>query len=819
MRNKFRKFVALLAPTGLMALAALSIHAQNVGTVRGSVTDPSASLIPGASIQIMGNGVTRSAKTDGQGKYTVTIPPGAYAVRADAKGFTTFMQQTLNVPAGQVTALDIALQVAAEAVQVNVADEAAGAVSTDPSQNVGALVLKTEDLEFLPDDPDDLQADLQALAGPAAGPNGSQFFVDGFSGGQLPPKSSIREIRINSNPFSSEFDRPGFGRIEILTKPGTDKFHGGGFFNLGDKLFDSRNPFLSTAPPHYSSHMFSFNLGGPINKKTSFFVDFNNRNSSEQSLVNATTLDSSFNPTSTNLAFPVPAENYGISPRIDYQINATNTLVARYNFNHSTNVSGVSGFSLPTQATNGTSNNHNVQLTETAILGTKAVDETRVQIGRRLSDTSGTGILTPVISVQQAFTDGGSPLLANYTHTNDLEIHNILTTTQGRHTVKAGVRFRYDTLASNSTSNYNGTYSFTTPNSLATAPACFAGTGIVKPTSLDVYRQTRLLLQQGQSMSTILSQGCGPTQFSLNSGTALADAGQFDAGVFVQDDFRFRPNLTVSAGLRYEWQTNIGDHRAIAPRLAIAWAPGSKGGKPGKTVIRTGYGIFYDRFSENNYLNTLRYNGDPNSQRNYLINTTQNPTTAALALASYPNIPSTALLTQQNQALYKVDSNYVSPSMLQFAVSVDRQLPARTSVSVNFVDTRGVHDQRTRNINAYEPGVAPVYDPVSRTGGVRPYPGGDIYLYESSGIYKQRQIIVNANTRFNKHFTMQGYYAFGHVDSNVNGFPSNSYNTALDWGRAPYDVRHRVVFGGNVGLPFKMTVAPLVTISSAPPFN
>ena len=128
-------------------------------------------------------------------------------------------------------------------------------MSVDPSSNVGALVLKNEDLDALPDDPDDLQADLQALAGPAAGPNGAQFFVDGFSGGQLPPKSSIREIRINSNPFSAEFDRPGFGRIEILTKPGTDTFHGSAFAQLTATAFSIPATRFSPTEPGYSTKM------------------------------------------------------------------------------------------------------------------------------------------------------------------------------------------------------------------------------------------------------------------------------------------------------------------------------------------------------------------------------------------------------------------------------------------------------------------------------------------------------------------------------------------------------------------------------------
>ena len=128
-------------------------------------------------------------------------------------------------------------------------ESATGQVSVDPSSNVGALVLKNEDLEALPDDPDDLQSDLEALAGPAAGPNGAQFFIDGFSGGQLPPKSSIREIRINSNPFSSEFDRPGFGRIEIFTKPGLTNFTARRSSITATEIFDSRNPFLDRDKP------------------------------------------------------------------------------------------------------------------------------------------------------------------------------------------------------------------------------------------------------------------------------------------------------------------------------------------------------------------------------------------------------------------------------------------------------------------------------------------------------------------------------------------------------------------------------------------
>ena len=806
------RFASRFAPVLLMALGIAQIQAQNVGTVRGTVTDPSASLVPNATIVISGSGQSRTAKSDGQGKYVIALPPGSYAVRAEAKGFTTFNAPQVVVTGGGITALDIALQVAVEAVQVSVEAEAAGAVTTDPSSNVGALVLNSTDLDFLPDDPDDLQADLQALAGPAAGPNGAQFFVDGFSGGQLPPKSSIREIRINSNPFSSEFDRPGFGRVEVLTKPGSDKFHGGGFFNMGDKVFDSRNPFLTVERPHYSSQQYSFNIGGPINSRTSFFLDVNNGNASDQSLVNATILDSSFNTIGRTLAFPVPRHNYGISPRLDYQINANNTIVGRYNMSRGNSTGGVSNFSLPSQVNKTNQNNHNVQITETAVLGTRAIDETRFQFGKRNNDSEGSGVVAPVINVQNSFVDGGAPQLGNFTHADSMELQNQATITAGAHTIKVGGRMRYDSLSNRSTSNYNGTYTFTTPNSLiAASAACLAG--IANPSSLDVYRQTQIMLKNGLPMATILAQGCGPTQFTLNSGVPLASVKQFDYGFFVQDDYRVRQNLTISAGIRYEFQTNISDKRAIAPRVAIAWAPGAKAGRPGKTVIRTGYGIFFDRFSEQNFMQTQRYNGV--TQLNYNINSTQNPATALLALAAYPAVPSVSLLNLQNQAIYKVDPTYLAPGMSQFSISMERSLPGRSSLSMNFVDTRGVHDQRTRNINAYLPGT---YNPVTRAG-VRPYAGGDIYSYDSTGIFKQRQFIVNASTRVSSHFSLQGFYALGKSSGNVNGFPSNQYDTSVDWGRSGFDIRHRANISGTVGLPLKVSFSPNISMNSSPAFN
>ncbi len=149
-------------------------------------------------------------------------------------------------------------------------------MSTDAGSNASAIVLKGSDLDALSDDPDELSNELTALAGPSAGPNGGQIYIDGFTGGQLPPKSAIREIRINQNPFSAEFDRLGYGRIEILTKPGTDKLHGRAFGQGNDNVFNTGNPFTTVLPAYYS---FQYNgtVSGAISKTASYFVSVEQR--------------------------------------------------------------------------------------------------------------------------------------------------------------------------------------------------------------------------------------------------------------------------------------------------------------------------------------------------------------------------------------------------------------------------------------------------------------------------------------------------------------------------------------------------------------
>src|SRR5215217_1227289 len=209
------------------SLPGLVFAQQRPGALRGQVLDELGGAIIGASVTVIDSkGVEKSVVTNDGGSYVVNgLAPGKYTVRATNAGFAMSETSDVEVTAGKPVQFDITLKVAIEEQKVTVNTDNRE-LSTEPENNAGAVVLKDADLDALPDDPDDLAAALQALAGPSAGPNGGQIFVDGFTGGRLPPKEAIREVRVSQNPLNAENDRPGFGRIDILTRPGFDKLHG-----------------------------------------------------------------------------------------------------------------------------------------------------------------------------------------------------------------------------------------------------------------------------------------------------------------------------------------------------------------------------------------------------------------------------------------------------------------------------------------------------------------------------------------------------------------------------------------------------------------
>jgi hypothetical protein len=768
-------------------------------SLQGVVTDPSGALVPSAVVQLRGPGGEQRKTTSGTGQYSFpSLQPGKYQVRVALKGFTPFERPDLEIATS--TVLDIQLQIQTEAQEMNVEADANTTVSVDADSNGGALVLGEKELAALSDDPDELSQQLQAMAGPGAGPNGAQIYIDGFNGSSLPSKSSIREIRINSNPFSPVYDRPGFGRIEILTRPGMDSFHGQAFIQYNNQDFNSRSPLLeqSTRPP-YKQEFFGLNVTGPLKKnKASFSFDAQRRGTTENAFIYATDLSSSLVPQTVNQAVLTPQTFTMLSPRLDYALNANNTLTVRYqNTRSSADNQGVGNFNLAPLGYTAATSENTIQATETSIVNTHLVNETRFQFMRSTSGMTG-GTNDVDISVQGAFTTGGAQVGNSGARTNEWEATNTSTFTHGVHTFKWGGRVRGTGESSTSVANFGGTFTFTggTGPELDANNDPIAGTSI-ELDALEVYRRTLLFQQEGLSDAQIRAFGGGAYLFSIAAGTPTTSAGMTDVGLFANDDWRMRPNLTLNLGARYEAQTNVGDYGDISPRLGLAWGIDGKGSKAAKTVLRAGAGAFYDRISQATFLQALRFNGI--TQQSYVI---FNP-------SFFPSIPTIASFASavQPQQLQIVDNYLRAPRNYQANVGLDRQINAFARISVNYISSRGVHLLRSRNIN----------DPID---GVYPFGDQEIRLLnETTGFSRTNQLMVNPSVNYKKLFLF-GFYSLSYGKDDNEGQPADPYNLRAEWGPSSFaDVRHRFVMGTSIPLPLQITMNPFIVVQSGTPYN
>lgn len=822
---------SLIVGLFLLISTTAALAQQRTGVLRGSVKDELGASIVGATITVIdASGNAKTTVTNGEGVYTLSgLSAGKYFVLAAAPGFAPSEQTEVDLAAGQRQSLDLTLKVTIEDQKVTVAAETP--VSTDAANNANQTLITGKDLDALPDDPDELAAALQALAGPSVGPNGGQIFIDGFSGGRMPPKDSIREIRINQNPFSAENEQAS-GRIEILTRPGTDKLRGSSFFSFEDESLNSRNPFSSSRTP-YQIRSFGGNLGGPIvQKKASFFVDFDRRETDDNELVNVRTLDENLNPIDQGFGVIVPRRNLSFSPRIDHQLNPSNTLVARYSYNRSrTENSGVGGFSLPERGYNTFFTSQSFTLTETAILNASMINETRFQYSKNRSESLGDNTI-PVLNVSGAFISGGSQVGHAFSNTSRWELQNFLAWQKGTHALKFGGRVRQVRISDSNPSNFGGTYVFTG----GFVPTLDANNNpiISQPVfvdSLERYRRTLLGQQLGLTPTQIRAIGGGASQFSLSSGDPEAGVTQTDTGLYVQDDWRIRPNLTMGIGLRYEYQTNTHSPLNFAPRVFMAWSPGAaNSARPPSMVIRVGAGVFYNRFNESNTLNANRFNGS--TQQQFFV--TERPIYDTLngnvvfvppapsALDAFPNVPPTAILElAPRQVTWQVADDIQSPTVYVAGAQVERQLPHRTTLFAGFYTVHVQHVIRARDINAPLPGSITPLDP----NGTRPFGNvGEIYQYESSGRFDQNQLFIGFNNRFNRTISFSANYSISKTQNDTDGqgsglFPVNSYDLTGEYGRASFDVRHRFNFFGTINLPWQVTLNPLITASSGRPFN
>ena len=780
---------------------------QRGATLQGQVIDQLGGVIVDADVTLSRQGFQPATKTNSQGGFSFSgLLPGRYSIRVTAVGFAPYENKVLDITA-ETRVLSIPLRVSGQAQEVTVMTDLRLSVDVDNSATM--LVLRGAAIDALPDGPGGLESALQMLTARAGNPRGPQIVVNGFSDSRIPPKNSIREIRINQNAFSAQYDQPGLGRVEILTKPGTDTVQGGFYSNFNDERFNSRNPFAPERTA-FQSRLYGANLGGPVlPKHASFYIDAQRSENDDNAVVNATVLDATFNPIQFNHAILTPRRFTTASSRLDFRLNQSHTLIARYAYlrDNSKNM-GIGDFSLPSRAYQSRTLDHTFQITETGIIGQSLINELRLQYveDQRRQDAESN---VAVLRVPQAFIGGGSEIGRSSERRALLDLENNMIWATGNHAFKAGFRGHRIFLTNVSPQNFAGTYTFAgrlAPQLTAASNVVYDNDGravLIPITTLESYRRTLFFQDQGLSPAAIRDLGGGAAQFSVAAGEAGEAVHQYDMSAYLQDDWRIVPNLTISGGFRSEAQNNIHRRVDFAPRVGIAWSPSTS--QDAKLVIRAGTGFFYDRVSENLVLQSRRFNGV--TQRQYVVSD-------PAVLDRFPETPAVETLGSflTPPTITRLSSEIRAPYLMQTNLGLERSLPRSISVSANYIHSRSVHTLRSRNVNAPVPGST-----------ARPQPGiGEIMQYEASGNGKQNQLVFNLTQRLGHRLSYYGTYIFTRAFSDTDApgsFPASSYDLAAEWSRSLQDIRHTFYWGGWITGPFKLEITPTIIVRSGAPFN
>jgi len=734
-------------------------------SISGTLLDPSGAAIAKADVTLFGPAadVVAQTTTDGAGAFRLdNIAPGKYTLQFHAEGFRD-VRIAAAVTTKRFLPIRVVLQISVDMENVTVATGIdVPLVSTETSENQNANAIDRNALDRVPVfDQDYIATMSRFLDDNATGTNGVTLVVNGIeANGPGVTPSAVQEVKINNNPYSARFSRPGRARLEIITKSGSPQYHGSLNFMFRDSVFDASNAFAVVKPPE-SRQYFEGSVTGPVghSKRTSFLLSLDEDLLNQQDIIdtNAIAAAESLGFGSIAQTVPNPTRHFFGSGRIFHDLANGDQFWIGYSYEHrSAQNQGAGGTTLPSAATDTRFLEHEVNVSYLHQFSPHWLNQARFLVGHFDSPVSSI-VPDAQIAVSGLFTAGGAQADSRRTEYH-FDGTDFATYANGKHQLSFGIDIPdISRRGLDDFTNRAGTYTFASQGDYsAAAPATY-------------------LVQTGQGHVAFLEKVIG---------------------LFVEDNIRISPTLSLYAGVRYYWQNYFHDDpNNFAPRVSFAYAPSAKG----KTVLRGGAGVFYDRTGPSPIGDLMHFNG-VNLQR-FIVE-----------LPHYPVLPSEVAGTPTS--LVTLDPRAHIPYTLQYSIGVERQVTAKSTFSAVYIGTRAIGSFRSIDANA------PIL-----TGGtyVRPNASfGQVREMQSEGYLKGNAMELTFRGKPSKYFSGQIQYTLSRTDNNTSGitfFPANSYNAAADWGRADNDRLHKFDLLASTQPSRFFTLGVALSLYSGKPVN
>ena len=738
---------ALIALIALPAWTPPAAAQARTSTLRVAVLDPTGAVIVGASVSVQpvdGASATVKTMTNARGEAVFeALPHGRYAVAAESAGFETGRIPDLRLR-GDVRR-ELRLTIARHAEEVTV-DRDARERATDPRGHSFGNLLTREQIDALPDDPDEMERALEEMGGP-----GTVIRVDGFRGGKLPPKSQIRGIRFRRDLFAAENHGGGMVFVDIMTSPGGGPFRGSADFTFRDESLNARNPMAPRRGPEQQRNGVFTASGTLWKNRTGFSFSSTGAHGYDSRTIFAALPDA-------RLADVVrrPAERAGFSARVDHALTPAHTLRASYARNAAdTDNLGVGDFDLPERAYSRRTEDDTFRLSFSGPIGRRFFAESRLQ-ARSSSTASESLFQGPALLVLDSFNAGGAQLSGGRS-AMEYELAADVDYATGRHSARAGLLFEGGRYRGDEMRNAAGTFTFP---------------------SLDAFDAGR------------------PSTFTQRSGDPLVHFSHAQLGWYAQDDIRVSKALSLSVGVRHELQTHLDDRRNIAPRVGATWSPF----RSGKTIIRGGVGVFYEWYESQVHEQTLRVDGERQTEIAVVNPGFPNPFVGDGTLAV---LPSGRIVRAEDLRM---------PSVLRTNIGVERAIGTGARVMAGYSFGRGRNLLRGRNINA------------PNEEGRRADPlAGNVTQVESTGRSATHMLHTSLSVNVPWHRTnLFLNYTLARAHNDTDGpfsLPANNFDLEAEWGPSPNDVRHRASALFNMDLWKRLKLSTSINASSGAPYN